>query len=197
LNEFQPICLREDPVPEQVADCKNCGLYQHGSRMVWGEGTPGAPLLVLLDNPGAREDSSGNPYVCGTRETLQKAAYEVGLPLENIYVTYILKRRPKKAYDKPVTRAICQEHLLAQLKEYKPKMILCLGNVAIQSFFKDENREAKTLRGHWEELSGYQITGSYHPLAVRRRPNLWPYFLEDWKTVKHKMDNYCKFPGSI
>lgn len=187
MNDFRPICLKEDTVPAEVKDCKNCGLYTHGSRMVWGEGTPGAPLLILLDNPGAREDTSGNPYVCGTRETLQKAAFEVGLSLNDIYVTYILKRRPRKAYDKPVTRAICREHLMAQLEAYKPKLIFCLGNVAIQSFFMDEEMAAKTLRGHWEEKEGYPATGSYHPLAVRRRPNLWPYFVEDWKTVKKRM----------
>lgn len=187
MNGFQPTCLYEDAVPSDAIDCKDCGLYTHGSRMVWGEGTPGAPLLILLDNPGAREDASGMPFVCGTRETLQKAAFEVGIPLEKIYVTYILKRRPRKAYDKPVARAICQKHLIAQLNAYKPKFILCLGNVAIQSFFMNETMEAKKLRGQWEERGGFMITGSYHPLAVRRRPNLWPYFLEDWKTVKNKM----------
>lgn len=35
--------------------------------------------MILLDNPGAREDRERNSFICGTRQTLQKAAYEAGL----------------------------------------------------------------------------------------------------------------------
>ncbi|WP_139492702.1 uracil-DNA glycosylase family protein [Brevibacillus dissolubilis] len=126
-----PSIWPEEKTPDDVANCTDCGLYTHGSRMIWGEGNPHAPIMIVLDNPGAREDREGNPFVCGTRETLQKAAYEVGVSAEDLYVTYILKRRPVKAYDKERTRE--------------------------------------------------KTTVSYHPLAVRRRPNLWKYFMEDWR----------------
>jgi uracil-DNA glycosylase len=28
---------------------------------------------------------------------------------------------------------------------------------------------------------GYQTMVAYHPLAIIRRPNLWPLFIEDWE----------------
>ena len=186
MSNFCPSLWPEEPAPTNVQDCDKCGLIEHGSRMIWGEGNPAAPIMVILDNPGAREDRNGNPFVCGTRQTLQKAVHSVGLQMDDLYVTYILKRKPTRAYNKPKTREICMGHLLQQLESKKPKYILCLGNAAVQSFFQDEEAEVKTLRGRIYNVRGIQTTVAYHPLAVRRRPNLWNMFLEDWNLVAER-----------
>ncbi|MFM1654795.1 uracil-DNA glycosylase family protein [Brevibacillus sp. B_LB10_24] len=89
MNPFCPSIWPEDKPPAGVENCMDCGLFQHGSRMILGEGNPQAAVMVVLDNPGAREDRQGNPFVCGTRETLQKAVHAAGLGEEDIYVTYI------------------------------------------------------------------------------------------------------------
>ncbi len=171
----------EEKPPTGVENCIDCGLYTHGSRLIWGEGNPNAPIMILLDNPGAREDRDGNPFICGTRETLQKAAHVVGVSKEDLYVTYVLKRRPTKAYDKIQTREVCMQHLLAQLENKPFQFVFCLGNVATQSFFADKDAEVKRLRQMWHSSHGLKTAVSYHPLAVRRRPNLWVPFIEDWK----------------
>jgi DNA polymerase len=173
----------EEAVPEYCTNCQRCGLYKQGTRMVWGEGNPKAPILLVLDNPGAREDREGAPIVCGTRQTLQDTAVEVGLSVRDLYATYVLKYRPIRAYDKEIARAVCMEHLERQLAEKKPQLVLCLGNVAVQSFFGDSAAEVKLLRGQWHEVRGVKTTVAYHPLAVRRRPNLWRQFLEDWQLL--------------
>lgn len=169
----------EEPVPNDSKECKVCGLYNQGSRMVWGEGNPKAPIMILLDNPGAREDREGNAFVCGTRQTLQESVKEVGLEMDDLYVTYILKRRPVRAYDKERVRQVCMMHLTDQLQHKRPKFILCLGNVAVQSFFQDPEAEVKSLRGFLHDIRGYKTAVAYHPLAVRRRPNLRRLFIED------------------
>ncbi len=176
----------EDPTPEHLLNCSECGLDKHNSRIIWGEGNPRAPIYILLDNPGAREDKENIPFVCGTRQALQQAAIEVGLTVEDLYVTYVLKRRPKKKYDKDKTREICMMHFKQQLQLHKPQYIFCLGNVAVQTFFQNQEIDVKSLRGFWHDVQGYQTTVAYHPLAVRRRPNLWLLFLEDWKLVANR-----------
>jgi len=183
MKPFCPAPWPEDPTPEHLKNCKECGLYEHGSRMIWGEGNPNAPLVILLDNPGAREDKEGKEYVCGTRQTLQTAAYQVGLTDVDVYITYVLKRRPRRKYDKDKTRAICVRHLEQQLKDIQPPLVFCLGNMAVQSFFQNDEVDVKSLRGKFHYVNGYQAAVAYHPLAVRRRPNLWPGFLEDWQFV--------------
>lgn len=173
----------EEPTPDNLKDCHDCGLYKHGTRMIWGEGDPNAPIMIILDNPGAREDREGDPFVCGTRQTLQQTVHEVGLSMKNLYVTYILKRRPTRAYDKEQTRQICMQHLDQQINMKKPVLIVCLGNVAVQSFFQDDETDVKSCRGKWHNIRGYETAVAYHPLAIRRRPNLLPLFLEDWKFI--------------
>lgn len=184
MEEVCPYIWNEDSPPPNVENCADCGLIHHRSRMIWGEGNPKAPIMIILDNPGAREDKDGSSYVCGTRQSLQQAAYSVGLKEDDLYVTYILKRRPVKAYDKSRTREICMKHLNAQLDAMSPKLIFCLGNVAVSSFFGDDDAEVKGLRQKWSTPRGIMTTASYHPLAVRRRPNLRSNFLSDWEFLK-------------
>lgn len=190
MTEFCPVPWPEEPTPDDLKTCEECGIYKHGSRMVWGEGNPKAPIMVILDNPGLREDRDGNEFVCGTRQTLHTAVKDVGLKMDDIYVTYILKRKPTRAYDKEWARQICMNrHLNRQLQVKKPDFILCLGNVAVQSFFQDVNVDVKSLRGTTQKVQGFPTTVAYHPLAVRRRPNLLSLFMEDWEYVADRYRN--------
>ena len=184
MTVFEPSLWPEVPVPPDFENCLTCGLYQHGTRMVWGEGNPEAPIMILLDNPGAREDRHGNPFVCGTRQTLQQAAHEVGLTPNDLYVTYILKRRPTRAYDKGDVRESCMKtHLPWQLQKKHPRLIFCLGNIAVQAFFQNPDAEVKAMRGEPHNIQGIPTFVAYHPLAIRRRPNLMPLFLQDWQAL--------------
>lgn len=190
MTAFKPVILQEDPVPSDTSDCMHCELYKQGSRMVWGEGNPQAPLYIILDNPGAREDKEGNPYVCGTRETLQEVISSSDIKLTDVYLTYILKRRPRRSYDKLLTRQHCMSHLTRQLVHGQPKMIVCLGNVAVQSFFENPEAEVKHLRGAWHQVKGFSTAVSYHPLAIRRRPNLRTIFQEDWQFISERVNRF-------
>lgn len=185
---FKSMILPEEPVPPEAAGCERCELSRHGSRMVWGEGNPEAPLLILLDNPGARETKEGAPFLCGTRDTLQIGLHQAGLDVDSVYITYLLKRRPKRAYDKPAAREACQTHLMHQLAEKQPKMLFGLGNVVVQHLFPDrEGADVKSFRGKWHEYLGIPAAFSYHPLAVRRRPVLMKLFVEDLKFIAERL----------
>ncbi|NMB40376.1 MAG: uracil-DNA glycosylase [Firmicutes bacterium] len=187
MKRPHPAILPEDVAPVAGKTCRQCELADHGTRVIWGEGSPGAPVFVVLDNPGAREDKNGVPFLCGTRETMQKAAYEAGIESGLIYVSYILKCRPRKAYDKEKARAICINYLWNQLEAAKPAIVICLGNVVCQSFFGNPAAEVKQLRGKVHAVRDYSVITSYHPLAVRRRPVLYKYFLEDWRLAAAKL----------
>jgi uracil-DNA glycosylase family 4 len=189
MPNFCPKALTEDSTPDHLLDCKDCGLYEQGTRMIWGEGNPEAPIMIILDNPGAREDREGESFICGTRQTLQEVANDAGLKIDDLYVTFILKRKPVRAYEKELTRQICMKHLDQQLTAKKPTLILCLGNVAVQSFFQNPEAEVKSLRGSWHDVRGFQTAVAYHPLAIRRRPNLRSLFLEDLKFVAERFNN--------
>ncbi|NMA55244.1 MAG: uracil-DNA glycosylase [Firmicutes bacterium] len=183
MSVHKPTILPEHSGPPDFSLCRQCELHQHKTRTIWGEGNPGAPVYVILDNPGAREDNEGRPFLCGTRETLQQAAYEAGLGADELYVTYLLKCRPRRAYDKPKARSVCINFLGQQLKQGNPQIIFALGNTVCQSVWDDQKAQVKDLRGQVHLIDGYEVITSYHPLAVRRRPALYKYFLADWQLV--------------
>lgn len=158
--------------------------------MVWGEGNPRASIMLILDNPGAREDRDGRAFVCGTRATLQEGLRAAGVPLDEVYVTYILKRRPVRAYDKPMTRQSCLRHLHEQLAEKQPKLLFGFGNVVSETLLTEGPvHEVKQLRGKWHEYEHIPIRFTYHPLAVRRRPNLWHAFHEDLLALAERWES--------
>jgi DNA polymerase len=184
---FLPAIWPEEAVPNEEADCQKCELNSQRSRVIWGEGNPRAPIIVILDNPGAREDKNGNPFVCGTRQTLQFAAFKAGLKIEHLFVTYILKCRPVRRYNKEIARGTCMRHLERQLSSQKPQIAFCMGNTAVQWFFDDMEAEVKNLRGRWHNVKGLATAVTYHPLAVRRRPNLSGRFDEDWALLAQRL----------
>lgn len=181
---FEPMIWTEDKLPEEAAAYKRCEICSEKSRIIWGEGNPHAPIVVILDNPGAREDQEGNVYVCTTRQTLQTALHRANLAADDIYVTYLLKCKPLRKYNKEKVRAFSKPFLIRQIELIKP---VCLGDIVVQAMFDNRDAHVKNLRGQWHVVLGCPCIVSYHPLAVRRRPNLAPKFMEDWCLLADKL----------
>ncbi len=186
MNGDKPIPWMEITAPTAAKDCRKCGLAPQRARVIWAEGNPGAPVMILLDNPGAREDREGKPYVCGTRLTLREAMRLSRLSPDDIYLTFLLKCRPTRAYNRDESRAACLPYLSRQLAELNPRFLICMGNVVLQTVFKPDS-EVKTLRGKWLDLDGIPVMITYHPLAARRRPNLFKYIVSDMAQVATRL----------
>ncbi|HMM06476.1 MAG TPA: uracil-DNA glycosylase [Clostridiales bacterium] len=192
-SNFRPTVWPEDKFSEETESYRQCELCTQKSRVIWGEGNPQASIFIILDNPGAREDKDGNEYVCPTRQTLQTALFQANLTADHVYVTYLLKCRPLRRYHKEMARAFSKPFLIRQIERTQPKYIVCLGDVVTQTMFNDADACVKNLRGFWHIVLGYPCMVSYHPLAVRRRPNLMSRFMEDWnmlvQRLKHEQQN--------
>jgi len=180
--------LPEEAAPQDLQHCDRCELSKQRTRVIWGEGNSSASLLMIMDNPGAREDRQGDSFLCGTRETLQRGMREAGLDIGSVYVTYLLKCRPIRAYNKPVAREACMPHLQIQLLNKQPLVLFGFGNVVAETLLSGENASVKELRGNWHEFQGIPIGFTYHPLAVRRRPNLMKFFVDDLIALKEKWE---------
>lgn len=171
------IAWPEDPAPPGVS-CAEFGLTGHG-RLVWGEGNPRGRLMIVLDNPGARETSAGAPFTCGTRMTLTRAAVAARLDLADIYVTYLVKCRPRRKYDRLVAYDIGRRYLKMQIVERQPSVLVLLGEVVAQAVTDADAASVRALRGSSLTVHGVPAVVSYHPLAARRRPNLYPALVDD------------------
>lgn len=168
----------EDTIPPDVVPSRLAVLEDHGSRIVWGEGRPGAPVMIVLDNPGAKEDKDGNPFVCGTRLTLREALHEADIDAEDCYVTFLLKRRPRKAYDRLAAHAAYTPLLDEQIATGKPRVLVFTGATVVNALL-GADIEIKHARGQTFQYRGVPVVAAYHPLATRRRPQLLPSLVSD------------------
>lgn len=135
--------------------------------------------MIVLDNPGARETPAGAPYTCGTRMTLTQAAAEAKLKLTDLYVTYLIKCRPRRAYDRAVAHAAGRRYLLTQIGQRQPRLLLLLGDVVVKAVTGDATASVRRLRGSVFSVHDIPAVAAYHPLAARRRPNLYPLLVAD------------------
>ena len=180
---FEPVIWPEDRVPSEAAEYQQCEICTPSSRIIWGEGNPQASVVIVLDNPGARENREGIGYVCPTRDTLQNALHKAGLQANDFYLTYLLKCRPLGKYNKEEVRNFSKPFLIRQIKAISPKILVLLGDVVVQAMFNNPDAHVKEMRGSWHSIWGYPCLISYHPLAIRRRPNLTDRFNADWEML--------------
>lgn len=179
---------REDFQPSGSLPCDTCSLAESGSRIIWGEGNPDSDIWILLDNPGMREDVAGVPFVCGTRQTIHSTAREFGFTEHSLYVTYVVRRRPVRKYPKDVERKTCIRNFHIQISTHDPKIIFCMGDVALSSLLGVESH-VKDMRGKSHRWQDYTLLTTYHPLAVRRRPNLASNWSTDWNMLRNEFTN--------
>jgi uracil-DNA glycosylase family 4 len=174
----------EQGVPQGIdIDCEAFGLGGHG-RLVWGEGDPEAPLMFLLDNPGARETSEGVPFVCGTRCTLRRAAGDANLETDCVYITYLLKCRPRRAYDREKARRVGLTYVETQIEAHKPEVLVIFGDVVTKAMTGDSDASVRTQRNTALRLFNVPTVVTYHRLAARRRPNLYTLLVEDLRRAE-------------
>ena len=95
-----PEVLPEIPPPDWAVPDRLCPAVHGAYRVVWAEGYEGAPLGIILDNPGLRQQFDDTAFVCPTRLTLQRALWEAQIPLTAVQVVFLFKCRPRGPYDR-------------------------------------------------------------------------------------------------
>ena len=48
---------------EEALHCHNCPLWKNATQTVFGEGPLDAPLMLVGEQPGDKEDIAGKPFV--------------------------------------------------------------------------------------------------------------------------------------
>jgi len=164
---------------ESAKHCTSCDLYQRATHTVFGEGEPGAHLMVIGEIPGDKEDLAGRPFVGPAGALLDAALVSAGLDRRHVYVTNAVKhfsfeeRGKARIHKKPLTRHVraCRGWLDAELAIVRPSAILCLGATAAQALMGPKFR-LLTNRGQVLRTAlGPQLVVTYHPSAILRMPD--------------------------
>ncbi|MDR1301794.1 MAG: uracil-DNA glycosylase [Treponema sp.] len=172
----------------EVLNCRGCALHTGRIKAVPGEGVPRPLVLVIGEGPGADEDASGRPFVGPAGQLLDRMLASVDLSRErNCFIANVVKCRPPHNRDPlPEETAACASFLTRQLSLLKPRMILCLGRVAIQALLHTDEGIGK-LRGKLSNYQGFPLLGTYHPSALLRNASLKRPVWEDLKILRTQL----------
>ena len=159
-----------EELQEQVAGCTRCNLRAGCTRVVFGEGNPGARLMLIGEGPGADEDRMGRPFVGKAGQLLDKILEAAGLErFTHTYIANVVKCRPPgNRVPRPDEAARCLPWLYRQIELVSPGIIVLLGSTALQNLI-DPAARITEMRGRWlVSKSGIKIMPTYHPAALLR-----------------------------
>src|SRR5437764_1342788 len=171
-----------DELRVAAAGCTNCDLYRNATQTVFGEGQPGARLMLLGEQPGDKEDVEGRPFVGPAGRLLDEALVEAGIDRDEVYVTNVVKhfkwtpRGKRRIHQKPNAEEIgaCRPWLEQEVQTVGPEVLACLGATAAQALLGRTFRVTKE-RGQLRdlELAGRTlvVTATVHPSSILRAPD--------------------------
>src|SRR5512140_3813881 len=89
--QFVPSSLELTVLRNASRDCRGCDLYRHATQTVFGRGEDKARVMFVGEQPGDREDLSGEPFVGPAGVLLSRAMEEAGIDRKAAYVTNAVK----------------------------------------------------------------------------------------------------------
>ncbi|MCA1595358.1 MAG: uracil-DNA glycosylase [Chloroflexi bacterium] len=167
LSEVRSACL----------SCVTCGLSRTRTRVVFGEGNPRSPLVIVGEGPGEQEDASGRPFVGRAGQLLEAALRENGILRQHVYITNVLKCRACVVNGRKVSNRpphpdeveACRPWLSAELSSVNPLVIVCLGAPAASWIIHPEFRILRE-RGQWFPTPWSRLAmATLHPAYVLRQ----------------------------
>ncbi len=177
---------------EQCLSCRDCGLCETRTNVVFGVGVDDAEVLFIGEGPGENEDLRGEPFVGRGGQLLDKMLAAIDLDRnKNIYIANIVKCRPPKNRDPlPEEQEQCIKWLRQQFVILRPKIVVCLGRIAAAKIIKPDIKIMKE-HGTFFVKNGIYMMPVLHPAALLRNPNNKPAAFEDFLRLQEKIKEIC------
>jgi uracil-DNA glycosylase family protein len=172
-----------DKLREAAAGCRACPLWKKGTQTVFGEqeGPPhaGPRVMFVGEQPGDEEDKAGKPFVGPSGRLLNEALEAVGIDRGQVYITNTVKHfkwveteGEKRLHAKPSAGEIraCKPWLEAEIRVFRPDVIVCLGATAAQALFGKDFRVTKERGRPLHSEYARVVVATVHPSSILRAP---------------------------
>jgi uracil-DNA glycosylase len=157
-----------------------CGLKAFATNLVFSDGDPTAPVMVIGEAPGAEEDRLGKPFVGQSGQLLDKVLASVGLSrASNCYISNVIFWRPPG--NRPPTDrelAQCLPFVEKHIALKAPRLIVLVGGIAVKALLQKKDGITR-LRGSWHDYRNaafasdqpsIPVLATYHPAFLMRSP---------------------------
>jgi len=180
---------------KQAQNCHLCTLSKHRDKVVFGEGSETAKLMIVGDLPSTIDNSKGKIFTDRAGDSLAKMIVNVlGVQREEVYLSNLLKCHPNDTQNlSPAHTHTCYPYLQKEIEIVEPKIIIALGEVAYE--YLTENKtdvNMQTLHGTVYQKENHIIIPTYHPSYLLRNPSLKKIVFEDLKKIKIYLDDLDK-----
>lgn len=156
-------------------------LRETATNLVFADGRPGAPLMIIGEAPGADEDRQGKPFVGVSGQLLDRMLDSIGLdraaeaPDAAVYITNILPWRPPGNRNPTEAEiALFLPFVLRHIALARPRHLLLLGGVSAKALLRAKDGITR-LRGRWHSLETeagpLPALPSWHPAYLLRNPS--------------------------
>jgi uracil-DNA glycosylase len=165
-----------DKVAELAAGCQGCDLWERATQTVFGQGPAPAPVMLVGEQPGDREDVEGAPFVGPAGQLLDRALTEAGIDRQKVFVTNVVKHfkwRPsgkRRLHEKPnkVEVAACHPWLEAELALVRPEALVCLGATAAGALLGPNIKVTQLALTPVPSPLAPLVVATLHPSAILR-----------------------------
>jgi len=183
----EPDLLSDNPLDqlaERIRSCQACQLCNSRTQAVPGTGRQDAPIFVIGEKPGKREDQAGIPMLGEGGKLFTSLLQRAGLKRSDCFITNRVKCLPPYKH-RLTTQELdaCHVYLEEELALVQPKVILCLGNLATSLYWppttQSEDNRIGAIQG--KPMARFMAWGptviypTYHPASAA-----WKRDDQDW-----------------
>ncbi len=177
---------------KKILNVSNCELKKNSNKIVFSDGDPDSPIMIVGEGPGQKEDEMGKPFVGDAGILLNKMLDAINIQRPKVYITNVVNYRPpnnRKPEPSEINRysVFLREHISI----IDPKILILMGSTAMEALFGQTLKISKE-RGKWKELivsqKTYLIILTFHPAYLLRQPDQKKLSWVDLKMIRKKMD---------
>ncbi len=174
-----PLTGSIEELAEKAKDCRNCDLWRNATQTVFGEGGARPRIMLIGEQPGNEEDTTGKPFVGPAGRLLDRLLVEAGIDRKKVYVTNAVKhfkwepRGKRRIHKKPNAREIaaCRPWLDAEIADIQPSVIVCMGATAAQALLGKDFRVTQHRGEFVESPLAPHVMATVHPSSILRAPD--------------------------
>jgi uracil-DNA glycosylase family protein len=145
---------------------------------VFGEGPVPAPLMLVGEQPGDREDIEGRPFVGPAGRILAEALEAAGIDRETAFVTNVVKHfrwrsvpgSKRRLHEKPTKVEVraCLPWVAREIELVQPAALVLLGATAAQGLLGDDFSVSRGRGRPVESDLAPIVLATVHPSSVLR-----------------------------
>lgn len=159
--------------------CSPCPLFKSSRGFTYPEGGNRIKLLILGEASGENEANEGLPFrpYAQAGSILERTLLGMKMSREDVVITNVVRCQPPGnildgAEYKSEAIGHCKQYLDKVIDKYKPKAILALGGIALETLtgLTGKKKNISSLRGYvqWADRYSLPLVATYHPAFISR-----------------------------